>query len=161
VRVARLAVQRDREALIGHWAHGHVAHWAGEMDEAIAAFTHACDMSDRSTYPLANLAVACANSDRHSDARAVYEELVAKRTRGFVACAPLAMSAAAAGEMDAAAELMQQSCDEREPVLLYYFRVHPDWQRLRDHPCSAEVRRRLALPDMDITRVSGESGRTR
>jgi hypothetical protein len=41
---------------------------------------------------------------------------------------------------------MEQSCDEREPVLLVYFREYPDWQPLRDHSRSAEVRRRLALP---------------
>jgi hypothetical protein len=84
-----------------------------------------------------------------SEARALHEELLAKRAHGYVACTPLAVSAAAAGDMDAAAEFMEQSCDEREPVLLVYFREYPDWQPLRDHPRAAEVGRRLALPGKD------------
>jgi eukaryotic-like serine/threonine-protein kinase len=153
---ARLGAQRDPESLLCHWIHGQAAHWAGKEDEAIAAFTRACDVSDRSAYPLANLAVAYANWRRPSEARALYEELLEKRARGFVACGPLAMAAAAAGDMDDAAEFMQQSCDEREPVLLWYFRVYPDWQRLRNHPRSSDVGRRLALPG--IPRSSAEFG---
>ena len=38
------------------------------------------------------------------------------------------------GDMDTAAEFMEQSCDEREPVLMVYFREYPDWQPLRNHP---------------------------
>ena len=153
---ARLAAQRDPEALIYHWVHGQVAHWAGQRDEAIAAFARACDVSARSSYPLVSQAAAYATWGMRSEARALHEELLAKRAQGFVACGPLAVSAASAGDLDAAAEFMEQSCDEREPVLLVYFRVYPDWQPLRDHPRAAEVRRRLALPG-DVQSVSSPS----
>jgi tetratricopeptide (TPR) repeat protein len=143
---ARLAAERDPEGLIYHWVHGQVAHWAGRRDEAMEAFGRACDVSTRSTYPLASQAITYASWGMRSEARALYEELLGKRAHGFVACGPLAISAAAAGDIEAAAEFMEQSCDEREPVLLVYFRWYPDWQPLRDHPRSADVRRRLALP---------------
>jgi tetratricopeptide (TPR) repeat protein len=156
---ARLAARLEPDALISHWIHGQVAHWAGERDEAMAAFARACDVSNRSTYPLASQAAACAAWGLKAEARALYQELLAKRAQGFVACGPLAISAAAAGDMDAAAEFMEQSCDEREPVLMVYFREYPDWQPLRDHPRSAEVRRRLALPG-DV-RPSGDAGAPR
>ena len=153
---ARLAAERDPEGLIYHWVHGQVAHWAGQREEAMAAFSRACDVSARSTYPVASQAAACAAWGMRAEARALYEELLAKRANGFVACGPLAISAAAAGDLDAAAEFMEQSCDEREPVLLVYFREYPDWQALRDHPRSGEVRRRLGLPG-DVQRVSTPS----
>jgi len=54
---------------------------------------------------------------------------------------------------------MEQSCDEREPVLMVYFREYPDWQPLRNHPRSADVRRRLALPG-DV-RTSGDANADR
>ena len=153
---ARLATERDPEALVCHWIHGQVAHWAGHRGETIEAFARACAVSDRSSYPLASQAAAYASWGMRSEARALHEELLAKRAHGFVACGPLAISAAAAGDMDAAAEFMEQSCDEREPVLLVYFRTYPDWQPLRDHPRAVEVRRRLALPD--AARPPGDPG---
>lgn len=143
---ARLAARLDPEALICHWVHGQVAHWAGERDEAMAAFTRACDVSNRSTYALASQAAACATWGLQAEARALHQELLAKRAHGFVACGPLAITAAAVDDMEMAAEFMEQSCDEREPVLMVYFREYPDWQPLRNHPRSADVRRRLALP---------------
>ena len=159
LRHARLAAQADPEALISHWVRGQVAHWAGERDEAMAAFTRACEVSNRATYPLASQAVACATWGLQSEARALHQELLAKRAHGFVACGPLAISAAAAGDMDAAAEFMEQSCDEREPVLMVYFREYPDWQPLRNHPRSADVRRRLALPADVLASDEGKANR--
>ena len=156
---ARLAAQLDPEALVCHWVRGQVAHWAGERDEAMAAFALACDVSNRSPYPLASQAAACATWGLQSEARALHQELLAKRAHAFVACSPLAISAAAVGDMDTAAEFMEQSCDEREPVLMVYFREYPDWQPLRNHPRSADVRRRLALPG-DV-RTSGDANADR
>jgi hypothetical protein len=47
---------------------------------------------------------------------------------------------------------------------MVYFREYPDWQPLRNHPRSADVRRRLALPgdvltsgDADVNRQSSSA----
>jgi hypothetical protein len=61
--------------------------------------------------------------------------------------------------MGHAAEFMEQSYDEREPVLMVYFREYADWQPLRNHQRSADVRRRLPLPG-DL-RTSGDADANR
>jgi hypothetical protein len=57
--------------------------------------------------------------------------------------------AAAIDDTDAAIGLAHQSCDEREPLLVLFARNSPNLRRLRDDPRFADVRRRLALPNLD------------
>ena len=61
LRFARLATERDPEALVGHWTHGLVAQWHGASDESLAAFARACEVSSRAEYPLVQMAVAYAD----------------------------------------------------------------------------------------------------
>ena len=143
---ARLATSRDPDALVGHWVHGLVAHWNGAFDEAEAAFTKGAEVSDRAEYPLVHLAVAYAECGKFAEARGIAEELMARRSRGYVAYLTQALLAAVLGDMDTAMERAQQSCDEREPVMVLFARNFRNLRRLRDDPRFADVLRRLALP---------------
>ena len=144
--MARLGVERDPEALISHWVHGLTAHWHGQFEESVAAFTKAAQVSNRTPYTLSHLAMTYADWGKPDEARALHEELLAMRARVHVPCGTLAISAAASGDMDAAIDFAQQSCDEREPNLLILARVFPDYQRLRADSRFAAVLQRLALP---------------
>ena len=142
----RLAAERDPDALLGHWIHGHTAHWHGEFEEAVEAFNKAIAVSNRAFYPLQHLAVTYGDWGKPEAARALYGELLERKTREYVPFASLALSSAAAGDMDTAMDHMLQACDEREPMLVIYSRVVPDCSRFRADPRFAEVMRRLALP---------------
>jgi hypothetical protein len=143
------SVQRDPEALVRHWVHGLVAQWHVEYDEAIAAFKKAADVSDRAEYPLTQLTVAYAECGRLGEARAIHDELQARRARGHVLYLTQSITAAAIGDTDTAIELAHQSCDEREPLLVLFARNFPTLRRLREDPRFADVLRRLALPHLD------------
>ena len=71
LRFVRLATERDPEALVGHWTHGLVAQWHGAVDESLASFARACELSNRAEYPLVQMAVAYADCGRLAEARAL------------------------------------------------------------------------------------------
>jgi hypothetical protein len=72
--------------------------------------------------------------------------LLAISAERYAPKASIAIAAAAVGQQDRAIELMNEACDEREPVLVIYARQFPDMRRLYDDPRFGEVRRRLGLP---------------
>jgi eukaryotic-like serine/threonine-protein kinase len=143
---ARLATHRDPDALVTHWVHLQVAYWHGAFEESQAAFRAAAAVSNRHPFTLFSAAQMYALWGRPADARALFEELQARRAREYVSCTALAVAAAAAGEPDRAFDFASQACDEREPLLVLAARNYPGTQRLRDDPRFAEVLRRLALP---------------
>jgi serine/threonine protein kinase/Flp pilus assembly protein TadD len=147
---ARLATTRDPDALVGHWVHGLVAHWNGAFDEAEAAYKKGAEVSDRAEYPLVHMAVAYAERGRVAEARAIADELMARRARGHVSYLTQALLAAVLGDMDTAMERAHQSCDEREPVMVLFARNFRNLHRLREDPRFADVLRRLALPAGDL-----------
>jgi adenylate cyclase len=147
LRFARLATERDPEAFLFHWCHGLAAHWSGAFEESFASYARAADVSDRHHY-LAHKALALADCGRLAEARALHEEMLAKRGRQYVPAFALSISASAIGDMDAAIEYAHQACDEREPALIIFTRVFPNGQRLRADPRFADVLRRLAFPNL-------------
>jgi tetratricopeptide (TPR) repeat protein len=142
---ARLATSRDPDALVGHWVHGLVAHWSGAF-EAEAAYRKGAEVSDRSEYPLVHMAVAYVESGTIAEARAISDELLARRARGHVNYFTQALLASVLGDMDTAMERAHQSCDEREPIMVLFARNFRNFRRLREDPRFADVLRRLALP---------------
>ena len=148
IEPGRLAVERDPDALLTQWIYGNCCHWDGRFEEAVAAFETGAALSGRHHYTLANLAMTYADWGKMSEAQALYREIAAREGREYVPRATLALAAAAAGEQDMALELTRQACDAREPILVLYARIFPDYQRLRDDPRFDEILRRLKLPGM-------------
>ncbi len=142
----RLAVERDPDAFVYHWIHTLVAHIHGAFDECFAAADRAAAVSNRHHFVLAYRALACADAGRHAEARALHDELRAKRAQGYVPYLSLATSASAVGDMDGAIEYAQQACDEREPGLVIMIQRFPTQNRLRNDPRFAEVTRRVGFP---------------
>jgi serine/threonine protein kinase/tetratricopeptide (TPR) repeat protein len=145
VEEGRLATQRDPDSFVTHWSHAIVAHLHGAYEESIAAFTTAAAVSERHPFAIAYAAAVYADWGKKSDAEAMHEEALARSEGAYVPCGLLAVSAAAVGDIDLAIELVQESCDEREPGLVLLART-PYGRRLRQDPRFAEIRRRLALP---------------
>jgi serine/threonine protein kinase/tetratricopeptide (TPR) repeat protein len=146
LRVARAGAERDPDSLLSHWVQGLVAHWHGEYEESVAAHTRAAAVSDRSNYPLANMALTYADWGKPKEARVLHEELLSLQARTYVPHGSIAMSSAAIGDMAGAFDLLHQSCDERESVALLYARLMPEWDRFRADPRFAGVLARLNLP---------------
>jgi tetratricopeptide (TPR) repeat protein len=148
IEPARLAVELDPDSLLTRWILGNCCHWDGRFEEAVAAFEAGAAISGRHHYTVANLAMTYADQGKTSEAQALYREIAAREEREYVSCTMLAIAAAAAGEQDTALELARKACEAREPGLVMFARVFPDYQRLRDDPRFDEILRRLKLPGM-------------
>ena len=79
--MARLGVERDPDALLGHWVHGLLAHWLGNFEESVEAFNRGAAVSGRAAFVLTNLAVTYADWGKPDRARALYDELRAMKAR--------------------------------------------------------------------------------
>jgi tetratricopeptide (TPR) repeat protein len=149
LRFVRQSVERDPDGFVYHWIHSIVAHWAGALDEAIAASDKAAALSNRHHYALSHRAVLCAEAGRLAEARAVHDEIASRRARQYDPFFALAVSASAIGDMDAAIEYAHQGCDEREPGMVVWSRIGMMMRPLRADPRFAEIERRLALPPIE------------
>jgi eukaryotic-like serine/threonine-protein kinase len=145
---ARLAVERDPDAFVYHWIHTLIAHVHGAFEECFAAADRAAAVSNRHHFVLAYRTMACADSGRLAEARALHEELRTKRSQVYVPYFSIAVSASAIGDMDGAIEYAHQACDEREPALVIMPRMFPNLARLRAEPRFGDVLRRVGFPNL-------------
>jgi serine/threonine-protein kinase len=143
---ARLAAERDPDAFLYHWVQSVIAHWNGALDESLAASARAESVSNRHHWALSHRAIVSADCGRLSEARALHDELLAKRARGYIPAFSLALTASAIGDLDSAIEYAHQGCDEREPGMVIMSRTYPNTRRLQADPRFADVLRRLAFP---------------
>src|SRR5688572_18227750 len=104
----RLAVERDPDAFVHHWIHTLIAHMHGAFEECFAAADRAAEVSNRHHFALAYRTVACADSGRLAEARALHDEMRTKRAQVYVPYFSLAISASAIGDMGGAIEYAQQ-----------------------------------------------------
>jgi len=96
---------------------------------------------------LTTLASIYAGWNKHGDARAVYGELEARRTREYIQPSMLAISASAVGEMDQALAYAQQALNEKDPLFVMLARSWPQYKKLRTDPRFLEVVRELRFPN--------------
>ena len=148
LKYGRLGAEREPEAFLSHFVLALALTWSGQPEAGIAEFRRAAEHSGHAVHPIAQMAYAYSRAGKIMEARAIHEELLARRAREYVPWSALALTASSFGDMDAAIEFAHQAADEREPPLLSFARVFPDWQRLRDDPRFADVLRRLALPPL-------------
>jgi serine/threonine protein kinase/tetratricopeptide (TPR) repeat protein len=146
VAMSRRAIAQDPDSLLSRWIHGHCCHWDGRFGEAVAAFEMAAVVSGRAPYVLEYLCTTYADWGRAGDARLLYDEVMARAAEEYTPRAGLALAAAAAGHMDRAIDLAEESFAAREPALVLYGRHFPDYWRLRADPRFTAILERLALP---------------
>jgi len=144
--VARRGVELDAGSLLTHWVRGMAAQEQGELEEALASYRRAEEVSNHHPYPIVHTILAFADFNRLDEANADYARLMKVAASGYVGFAELALAASAIGEMDRAIELAHQACDERDPMLLPIARSFPASRRLRADPRFVEIQRRLNLP---------------
>jgi serine/threonine protein kinase/tetratricopeptide (TPR) repeat protein len=148
LKYGRLGAEREPDAFLSHWVLALALTWTGQPDAGIAEFRRAAEHSGHAVHPISQMAHAYSKAGKIMEAKAIHDELLARRAREYVPWSALALTASSFGDMDAAIEFAHQAADEREPPLLSFARVFPDWQRLRDDPRFADVLRRLALPPL-------------
>ncbi len=137
---AERSLALDADSYYAHWnvMRGHA--WAGRFDRAILEAPALFAVSGRHPWALGLLAWTYGRAGRADQARAVYNELVARSCHEFVSPAWLAMSAGSAGLAEEAIRWAEKAVAERDPLVLWAPRM-PFWDPVRTHPRFAEVMR--------------------
>ena len=121
IEACRRAVELDSESYLARFALQEVLRLSGRFDESIAVGELALSISGRHTWALGFLAHAFADCGRCADADAVYAEMLARARREYVAPAPLASIASAAGREDDAMVHAREAFNRRDPECLFLF----------------------------------------
>jgi TolB-like protein len=116
----------------------------GEFAEAIAAGEMALAMSGRHAWALAILAATYAALGKIAEAKAIYAELSARATHGYVQPLYLAWAADGAGEMDKAFSHLYDAIEIRDPQLIVMNHL-PRTSPLREDPRFDEILARMGL----------------
>ena len=92
----------------------------------------------------ADLGLTYAAAGRESDAKAIYQELLARSQREYVQGSILAQLAAALGNLDEAFALLNRAYEERD-LRLIFIGAWPDYDPLRQDPRFDDLMRRVGL----------------
>ena len=122
----------------------------GQVDEGITALEKATSLS-REPFGLGYLGCAYALGGRLEDARALLDELLARKTERFVPLKPFILLYAALGDVDHALDALEDAYDQRDPMLLALTAV-PLFARLRGQPRFEALLSRVAAHRRNVWR---------
>lgn len=126
----------------------YVRGWAelglGKPAAAVVAFEKALALSP-DAFSLAYVAHALGRSGRRAEARAILDDLMARRTSEHVPEFIFVLVYSGLGEIDAAFESMEKCFAERDSRL-FWLQVVPCFEPLRSDPRYDDLARRLQLP---------------
>jgi len=128
----------------------------GEWDEAIAAGNVALENSGGMVVPMPYLGLSSkAHGDVHT-AQSIYDELIARSGRGYVAPTYLAALAAALGHRESALSHLQDAVRRRDPQLVLLAHGHPELQTLQALQALPEYQ--AILRDIGVTEWAERGG---
>ena len=116
----------------------------GRFEEAIAIGRRAIDDYGHTKAPLNALALSLALAGERDEAWQLLETAAEQSSGAYQSPLPRALVHAVCSEMDAAIECAQRAIDEYEP-LMWYLKVHPMFDALRDDPRYPGLLRRMNL----------------
>jgi serine/threonine protein kinase/tetratricopeptide (TPR) repeat protein len=141
----RRALELDPEFLPGHSDLARALEHSGRIEEAIAGYERAIRLAQgENADPSAGLANAYAVAGRRTEALAVLEELKSRRAAQYVSPWALASIYARLGEDETALDWLDRAYAEHDSTLVWV-KVHPRFDRLRDHPRYQDLLRRMGL----------------
>ena len=132
VRTAEAARQQE-ESFFTYFASQHAYRAKGELANAISAGDMALSLSGRHVWAISAQATAYAELGKMSEARALYEEAAARASSGYMQPTHMAITASAAGAVDAALEYARRAYETRDPMVVVG-KTWPDFARLREDP---------------------------
>ena len=131
VESALSAIDRDPKSYIAHYGLILAYQKSGRLAEAVAAGHGALAVSGRHSWVLALMTAIYAELDRTSDARGLYDELVARTADGYVDRAILGWAAAALGMKDEAVAYAERALQERDQFMFITIKHFPAIDPLR------------------------------
>jgi serine/threonine-protein kinase len=129
-----------------HWALGLLHLWKGEVAGATAEFQTAVTLSPGITMYKGGLGHAYARAGRTREARRLLRELSDLSTRRYVSGIDFASIYTGLGERDLAFASLEKAYQQRDPRLIIWLNLHPEFDTLRSDPRMRDLARRIGLP---------------
>ena len=142
VAEAQRAVELDGDSFLARFAVLWAYLWAGDHNKVCVEADPALVMSGRHPWALVSLAVARCGAGEYDAAKAIYEELSARRRTEYVQPVFLALVAAAIGRVQEGLALLHQAVEDRDP-LSASIKYLPGFETLRAHPEFRNVLERM------------------
>ena len=130
---------------VGRYYLGLLLENTGRSDEAIAALSLACDLTNDSDYARAALAHALATSGKIGESRVIVEQLLADQRERYVSPVSIAVGYLGLGETANAFDALEQAYAERKGWLLH-MQVEPVFNGVRNDPRYRALVERIGLP---------------
>jgi TolB-like protein/Tfp pilus assembly protein PilF len=118
----------------------------GRAAGALPYLERAIDPKVRYSLDLALLGYGYSKAGRRREAEALRQELLARRSRGYVSPVSIALLAAGLGDTAEAFAWLRRGVEAHDPVLNYGFASQPLFEPLRRDPRGAAILRRMGLP---------------
>jgi tetratricopeptide (TPR) repeat protein len=124
----------------------------GQVHEGVTALEKATSLS-REPFGLGYLGCAYVLVGRQEDARAILDELLARKAERFVPLRPFILLYTALGDIDRALDALEDAYEQRDPTLLAMTAV-PLLARLRGQPRFEALLARLAAHRRNVWRLA-------
>ena len=118
----------------------------GRATAALPFLERAIDPKVRYSLDVALLGYGYSKADRRRKAEALRQELLARRSRGYVSPVSIALLAAGLGDTAETFVWLRRGVEAHDPVLNYGFASQPLFEALRRDPRGAAILRRMGLP---------------
>ena len=129
-----------------HWALGLLHLWKGEVTGATAEFQTAVTLSPGITMYKGGLGHAYARAGQTSEARRLLRELSDLSTRRYVSGIDFASIYTGLGERGLAFASLEKAYQQRDPRLIIWLNLHPEFDTLRSDSRMRDLARRIGLP---------------
>jgi len=118
VEAGRIATGKDEDSIFAHWNLVRALAWAGETEEALEFARRRLASSGRHPWMLGAAAWSFARLGRAREARAVYDEMVARSAWEVLSPLMVAKAARAAGLADEALAWTERAREERDSIFV-------------------------------------------
>ena len=147
---SRTTLERFPDSLLTWYVLGLSHLSLGQVHEGVAALEKATSLS-REPFGLGYLGCAYTLVGRQEDARALLDELLARKAERFVPLRPFILLYTALGDIDRALDALEDAYEQRDPTLLAMTAV-PLFARLRSQPRFEALLTRLAAHGRNVGR---------
>jgi len=136
----------DPNHFLGHWVVGAACIERGVIDEAVAAFEKAHELSGGTPFTLGFLTFALGRAGRTDDAGRLLAQAEALAAKDYVSPFAIAVSHVGLGEWDAAFEWWNRAIDVRDPLIVPIKNL-PIFDPVRSDPRYPPMLRRMNLAE--------------
>ncbi len=137
--LAQRAADLDPESILVQHVLAYTLYFEGRFEESVAIGEAALGMFGRNPLFMTLLALVYADWGKLADAKAIYNELLARAVREYVSPILLATSASAVGERDEAMRHVREAYAIRDPHLTNMAKHWPGHKRLREDHRFTEI----------------------